>query len=293
MAPSKTILLGLLHGELRSLDEVGEVGLVEREVGADAFRCGTIDRDVLVQRGKEHVEQRNAVLVPALACPRSPADGARQRTVPCSEQRPDQRRQLLGLLLAVDQRGDLGGFVTQSVQLTLAAVGKQTLELHLELCPAQGSFHARPRARLTHVVQEPTRPGAQIERFAHERRVSRDRSRAATAVQDEARQPNDPAGVRAEEDRALLTSWSRLEGCPVDDHSPGKDARGDGPGSATRHVLERIVEVLRVEPAGDLANAAFAQQRTHRAGRRGRAEEDLLLAGERKTGSSGHRGRSI
>ena len=118
-----------------------------------------------------------------------------------------------------------------------------------------------------------------MERFAHERRVSRNGSWATTTIQDEARQPDDPAGFRAKEDRALWTRRPGLEGSSVDNHGPREDARGDDPDSATDDVPERLVEVLGVEPSSDVADVAFAEQRANRAGRCGGTEEDLLLVG--------------
>jgi hypothetical protein len=205
-----------------------------------------------------------------------------------AEQRPDQGGELGQLVLSIEEPRDPARLLAQPVQLILALVREQPLELELELFASERAADPGASPRRTHVVQEPARPRAQIEAGAQERRVPRRRPGAAPAVQDEPGEPGHARGVRAKEDRALLAGGSGLERRAIDDHRPREHARRDVPGAPTQHVGQRLVEVLGVEAPAHMPDLARTKQLAYRLRGGGRREEDLALRLQRKTRLSTH-----
>lgn len=118
-------------------------------------------------------------------------------------------------------------------------------------------------------------------------------ARSTTAIQDEPRKSDHPRRLRAQEDGALRAGGTRLEGCAIDDHRAWEHTRCDVPRTTAQHVLQGLVEVLRVEATADLPDAPGAQQPAHRRRGYGRREEDLALLIQRKTCFSGHRNSAL
>ena len=273
----------LVERELRSLDEVGEVGLEERKrVQLVLGIGGQLRRRDALQVLVELLEARDSSRVEGSARRACPTSSSLEVALPSAAQCAYEPVEASKLVFRIELRRDRARGVAQIVERGLPQLS-ELVEARLDLGRLQGARQALARARRTHVLQEGPRLRAHVEVFAHPGRVAVDRSLADARPEPQSRHPLLPPGVGGERHRAV-PGRAVLESRPVDDDG-AREVAGRDPGPvAPRHGFRGVGEVLRVEPRTQPTNVTLIQARANRTTRTRRAEEDLRLVVERKSG---------
>ena len=245
---------GLFDGKLGALDEVREVGLVERErrisLGPSNGRHAG-ERGMVAQCRMKGPELNQAVWIAGAA--QKTGDGGRcgQIHVAGAEQGSDNRIEDRSFLLEVEggrQRTDL---VTQPVRRFFTRTADESIKPFLDLGSAESASHeSTARTRPTHVLQISARSRTE-EKFADKRSVGRQRSWTAPRPEDKTRKCDILAAPGSQTDRTVA-GWSVLQRRPVGNQCSWKIPGDDVPQVSCHNRLGRIGHVAGIEPRGQL-----------------------------------------
>jgi len=146
-----------LHGELRTLDEVGEICVEKGEGGCAvrrSFRREASERRMVAQCAVKDLEHCQTVRIVRMS-PEAGSDGrSEQFRLAGGEQRPDQGVQIICLLLKLERRSHGADLVSQTGGGVLARTAEQGVKPFLDPALLKGAREAAaPSPGEAHVLQ--------------------------------------------------------------------------------------------------------------------------------------------